>query len=61
MCHHVHVPLSTEDKAAAKRIAGVMVPIYASILLAVVALVALNAQPRQGELVASASAPAAQR
>jgi hypothetical protein len=61
MCHHVHVTLSAEDKAAAKKLTGVMVPVYASILLAVVALLTLTAGPGPGELVASASAPVAQR
>ena len=61
MCHHVHVSLSAEDKAAAKKVAGMMIPVYASILLAVVALLTLTAGPRQGEVVASAAVPAAQR
>ncbi len=61
MCHHVHVTLSAEDRAAAKKMTGYMIPVYASILLAIVALVTLTAPQRQGELIASASAPAAQR
>jgi hypothetical protein len=61
MCHHVQVTLSAEDKAAAKKMAGFMMPVYASILLAVVALLAFTADPRPGELIASASAPAAQQ
>ncbi|MEJ2377713.1 MAG: hypothetical protein P8Y53_16705 [Pseudolabrys sp.] len=62
MCHHIHVTLSAEDKAAARRLTGVMIPVYASILLAVVAVLALSAAgPRPGTLVASAPAAAAQR
>lgn len=62
MCHRVHVTLSAEDKATARRLTGVMIPVYASILLAVVAALALNAaSPRTGTLVASATAAAAQR
>jgi hypothetical protein len=61
MCHHVHVTLSAEDKKDVKRLSGLMIPIYASIVLAVIAVVALPGAPRQGELMASASAPAAAR
>ena len=61
MCHHVHVTLSAEDKKDVKRLSGLMIPIYASIVLAVFAVVALTGTPRQGELIASASAPAAAR
>ena len=60
MCHHVHVTLSTEDKKEAKKLAGVLLPVYASIVLAVIALVAVTGAPRQGELIAS-SAPTAAR
>ena len=40
MCHHahVHVTLSAEDKAAAKKLSGIMIPVYASIVLAVIAV-----------------------
>jgi len=55
MCHHVYVqvPLSAEDKKAAKKLRGVMIPIYASVLLAVIAVVAVAGSRPQGELVAS--------
>ena len=33
MCHHVHVTLSAEDKKEAKKLAGVLLPVYASIVL----------------------------
>jgi hypothetical protein len=61
MCHSVHISLSAEDKAAARKMTGLMIPVYASILLAIVALVSLKPGPRQGELVAAASAPAVPR
>jgi hypothetical protein len=61
MCHHVYVTLSAEEKKEAKKFAGIMIPVYASIVLAVVALVALTGAPRQGEQVATTSAPAATR
>ncbi|MGH6665217.1 MAG: hypothetical protein ACREB2_09995 [Pseudolabrys sp.] len=58
MCHHVHVILSAEDKKEARKLAGVMIPIYASVVLAVIAVVAVSSTTRQGELIASTSAPA---
>jgi hypothetical protein len=61
MCHHVHVTLSAEDRKDVKRLSGLMIPVYASIVLAVIAVVALTGAPRQGELIASASAPTAAR
>ena len=62
MCHHhVYVRLSAEEKKEARKVAGVMIPIYASIMLAVIAVVAVTSAPRQNELLAQSSAPAAQR
>ena len=63
MCHHahVHVTLSAEDKAAAKKLSGIMIPVYASIVLAVIAVVAVSGAPRQGEQIATTSVPAATR
>jgi hypothetical protein len=58
MCHHVYVTLSAEEKKEAKKLAGVMIPVYASIVLGVIALVAVSSAPRQGELVASTAEPA---
>jgi hypothetical protein len=59
MCHHIHVTLSAEDKAAAKKMTGFMIPVYAAVLLAIVAAVSVSA-PHSKEQIASASAPAAQ-
>jgi hypothetical protein len=61
MCHHVHVTLSAEDRKHVKKLSGLMIPVYASILLAVIAVVAVTGTPRQGQLIASSSAPAATR
>ena len=57
MCHHVYVTLSAEEKKEAKKLAGFMIPVYASILLAVFALVTVSSTPKQGELVAARAAP----
>lgn len=63
MCHpaHIHVMLSAEDKKDVKKLAGIMIPVYASAMLALVAFVAVTGGSRQGELVASTAAPAAAR
>jgi hypothetical protein len=58
MCHAVRVKLSPEEQASAKRVTGYLVPVYAAVVLAIVALVAVSGEPRSGDLVASASAPA---
>ena len=55
MCHHVHVTLSAEDKAAARKLTGIMIPAYAAVLLAIVAVVSITA-PRSSERIASVSA-----
>ena len=47
MCHHVHVTLSAEEKKEAKKLAGVLIPIYASIALAMFALVTVAARRRR--------------
>ncbi len=61
MCYRVHVVLSAEDKQDIKKLSGIMIPIYASIMLALIAVVAVTGSSRQGELVASNAAPAATR
>jgi hypothetical protein len=62
MCHsHVHVTLSAEDKEDIKKLSGIMIPVYASALLALVAFVVVAGGSRQGELIASTAAPAATR
>ncbi len=61
MCYRVHVVLSAEDKQEIKKLSGIMIPIYASIMLALIAVVAVTGSSRQGELVASNAARAATR
>ncbi len=56
MCHHVYVKVSAEEKKEAKKLSGILIPVYASIVLAVVAVVALSGAPRPGEQVASTTA-----
>ena len=38
MCRHVHVTLSAEEKKGVRKLAGIMIPVYASIALAVIAV-----------------------
>ena len=61
MCHRVYVTLSAEDKKEVKKLSGVMIPVYAVIMLALITVVAVSGASRQGELVASTAAPAATR
>jgi hypothetical protein len=63
MCHHAHVRvmLSAEDKKDICRLSGIMIPVYASIVLAAIAVLAASGAPRQGEQVAAASVAAAAR
>lgn len=61
MCHPLHVQLSPEERAYAGRLTGFMIPVYAAVVLAIVAVAVVTSGPRSGELVASASVPAAPR
>ena len=56
MCHHahIHVVLSAEDKKSVHKLAGIMVPVCASLLPAVV-----TGGSRQGELIAARPASSA--
>jgi hypothetical protein len=58
MCQHVHVTLSAEDKKDVRKLAGVMIPVYASIMLAAIAVVAVASAPPKGDLVAAIATPA---
>jgi hypothetical protein len=59
MCRSVHVLLSESERKAASRMTwGVMVPIYASIGLVLLATLALNVGSREGKMVAEARAAA---
>jgi hypothetical protein len=59
MCRHVYVRLSAEEKVVARKMAGFVIPVYASIVLAVIAVVAVTGTPRQGEQIVATSVPAA--
>ena len=60
MCHHVYVRLSAEEEKSVKKLSGVLIPAYASILLALFLAATLIHQPRQSEMVASAAPAASQ-
>ena len=60
MCHHVHVTLSADEKKEVRKLAGVMIPVYASILLAMIVVAVANGS-RQDALIAASSAPTAMR
>jgi hypothetical protein len=55
MCHRVRVLLSTEEKEDVKKLTGIMIPVYATIMLVLVAIVAVTMQ--QEELIASNVTP----
>ena len=47
MCHRAcYVMLSAEDKQDVKKLAGIMIPVYASIMLALIAVVAVTGSSR---------------
>ena len=53
MCHRVRVLLSTEDKQYVKKLTGILIPVYATVMLVLVATVAVTMTLQQGELIAS--------
>jgi hypothetical protein len=57
MCHHAHIRvlLTEDDRKDLKKLSGIMIPTYASVLLAIIAVVALTGGSRHGELIASAT------
>ena len=61
MCRHVHVTLSADERQQVKSHAGIMAPIYATVVLALVAIAAVGSLSRQGELIASSPASTATR
>jgi len=61
MCHRGRVMLSAEEKEEVKKLSGIMIPVYASVMLVLIAVVAITSGSRQGELVASTVAPATAR
>jgi hypothetical protein len=63
MCHpaHIRITLTAEEKKDTRKLAGIMIPVYASILLAVVAVVAVGSASRPGEMIAASPASTATR
>lgn len=63
MCHraHMHVRLSAEEKKATRKLAAILLPVYASLLPAVIAVVAATSAPRQAETIAASPASTATR
>ena len=53
MCHRVRVLLSTEDEQNVKKLTGILIPVYATVMLVLVAAVAVTMTLQQGELIAS--------
>jgi hypothetical protein len=58
MCHAARAKLTPEERATARRLTGLMLPVYAVAVLAIIALTAITGGPGSGERVASASVPA---
>ena len=61
MCHRVRILLSSEDKEEAKKLTGIIVPAYASIMLILVAAVAVGITSQQGASIASSVPPVVAR
>ena len=59
MCHHGRIRLSAEDREDVRKLSGIMVPIYATAMVALLAFVVVTGGSRQGELVASTTVPQA--
>jgi hypothetical protein len=59
MCHAVRVRLSPEERAEARRLTRLLVPVYAAVVLAIVAVATLTSAPRTGDMIAAASTPVA--
>ena len=56
MCHYGHIRLSPTEHKEIARWTGIMIPVYASIAVLVIAALVVTHQPRTGELIASAPA-----
>lgn len=55
MCHHVHVRLSEDEAKDVRKLSGLMIPVYASVAVAVIALVAVTGAAPQTAMIASVS------
>lgn len=58
MCHAVRVKLSPAEKKDVRKLSGVLIPIYASIALVLLAVIAITHVPRSDEAVAVAKSSA---
>jgi hypothetical protein len=61
MCHRVSITLSAEERAAARKVVGFLIPVYASVVLAAIAVVAVGGAPRQNEQIAATAVPVSAR
>jgi hypothetical protein len=62
MCHAVRVKLSPSERKAAVRLTGIMVPIYASVVLAIAVGLSVFHIDRPGRVMtASSDRPAAEQ
>jgi hypothetical protein len=59
MCHAVRVRLSPEEKKEVRKLSGVMIPIYASVALVLLAVMVVTHVPRSDEAIAIAKNGAA--
>jgi len=51
MCHHVHVKLTAPETKAVRKMYGIMVPVFASIVLLLLAAITLTQPPRAGDVL----------
>lgn len=61
MCQYGHIQLSAEDRKNVRKLSGILIPVYASAVLALVFVTVVAAGSRQGELIASTAATASPR
>jgi hypothetical protein len=54
MCHYGHIRLTASEQKEVARWTGIMLPVYASIAVLVLAAVVVTHQPRPGEMIAAA-------
>jgi hypothetical protein len=56
MCHYGHIRLNPSERKEVARWTGIMLPVYASVALFVLAALVVIHQPRTGEMIAAAPA-----
>ena len=56
MCHYGQVRLNPSERKDVARWTGILLPVYASIVVFVLVALAVTQQPRTGELIAAAPA-----